>query len=416
MRLILYCLSLIFCMFPYTQIIDLNSYTQPYALIFSILAAAAAFKTLKENFPVTDAIALASLLFLGIFGFFISCMPRPDLQEVKYLLIYVSPIFFAFASFGIALEHPKVADRIITGAALAWMAVGLVQTIIDPTFASQFVGDFSDAAEVVVDSGRGTLGLAPEPTHFGFHMIILASALVLVGGRNWLSIACLVTALLIARSSSAILALTVGALLYLLLFGGKSRFLLLLIFPAYFLLGALLEFHILPDNIRVVALLNDFYQDPFYLLTSDTSANARLGGIYVGAKQIVDQIFFPAGMSSSAWLDLIGPIMAQNPWLLMLSDSGIPSGILIIIFQLGIFGIIPLAYILGRMLTRLRSHYETFLLCAVTVVFFSQYMISTPGFGMIYGMILARKLLAARMAKAHPQPARLAAQPRLALA
>lgn len=403
-------------MFPYTQIIALDSYTQPYALMFSALASMVAFPTLRSYFPAKDAIALISLAFLGVAGFLISCMPSPTLQEMKYLLIYVSPIFFAFASFGIAVEYPKAADRIIAGAALAWMAVGLIQNVVDPSFATQFVGGFSEAAEVVVDSGRGTLGLAPEPTHFGFHMTILATALVLVGGRNWLSIACLITALVIARSSSAALALGLGAFIYLVIYGKKARLFLLLIIPIYFLLGAVLKSQTLPENVRLVILLNEFYNDPLYLLTSDASANARLGGIYVGAKQILSQYFFPAGMTEAAWVDAMGPILAKNPWLLMLSGAGIPSGILIVVFQFGFIVLIPMLFVLQSMMKGLRSQYETFLLCAVLFVFFSQYMISTPGFGVIYGCVIARKLYAARATRQAAKAAGSAAIPRLAVA
>ncbi|HJS11087.1 hypothetical protein [Sphingopyxis sp.] len=399
MRLIIYSLALLFCLFPYTQILDLDSYTQPYAFLLSIIASGAAFARLRAYFPARDAIALIALAFTGLMGFLISSGTNPTFSELRYLLIYVSPVVFAFASFGIAIEYPRAADRIIVFATLTWMAVGIIQTVIDPSFASQFVGRFSAAAEVVVESGRGTLGLAPEPTHFGFHMIILAAALVLMGGRNWLSLACLVTALIIARSSSAALALGLGALIYLVIFGGRARWLLLLVVPFYFMIGLIVEAHMLPQNLRIVQLMTDFYQDPLYPVLSDASANQRLGGIYVGAKQIIVQGFMPAGMSEETWLDLIGPIMAANPWLIMLSEAGVPSGILIVGFQLGLFGLIPLIFILYRMLSGLRSHYETFLLCTMVFVFFSQYMISTPGFGVIYGMVIARRLYAARAAE-----------------
>lgn len=416
MRLTIYCLALLFCLFPYTQIIEFDSYTQPYALLFSIVATGAAFPIVRRSFPFGDLVALISLAALGTITFLINCMPSPSPQELKYLLIYISPFFFAAASFGISMEYPKIADRIIVFAAVMWVTVGLIQTLVDPSFASQFVGGFSEAAEIVVDSGRGTLGLAPEPTHFGFHMIILATAAILVGGRNWLSFACLATAVLIARSSSAVLALALGALIYLVIFGGKARLLVLLVIPVYFVLGALIDANALSEKIRLVILLKEFYNDPFYLLTSDASANARLGGIYVGAKQIVDQLFLPAGMAEQTWLDLTGPAMAKNPWLIMLSQAGVPSGILIIVFQLGFLALIPLGYILGRMLSKLPSHYETFLLCAVIFVFFSQYMISTPGFGMIYGMIVARKVLADKVKAARPTITRTAIPYRAAVA
>ena len=385
-------LGLIFCLFPYTQIFELETYTQPYALIFSAMAAVACYPFLLQRFPPRDAVILTFLAAVGVVGLLATCMPNPDAQEFKYLLSYVSPLVFALASFATVSLYPQAADRVICAAAGVWIFVGVVQTIVDPGFATQFVGTFGESAGDVVDSGRGTLGLAPEPTHFGFHMIILATALAMVGGRNVFSLLCLATAILVARSSSALLALILGSIIYVAFFTKRARFLLLLAFPAYFMIGMILDSNLLPEDMRLVYMMRDFYRDPLYALTSEGSANARLGGIWVGAKQIFDNLFLPHGMDHATWTGMIGPIMASNPWLLMLSETGIPSGILIIVFQMGFLGLIPMVMILRRMTSDLHSHYETLLISAIIFVFFSQYMISTPGFGLIYGILLARRV------------------------
>ena len=409
MKLAILCLALLFSLFPYTQIIELDSYTQPYALIFAAMATVAALPALLKSFPRGDGIALLALAAIGVVMFLLTCMPQPTSQEFKYLLIYVSPALFAFASYALIVEHPKLADRLVSGAALAWIGVGVVQVLVDPGFMTQLVGGFSDAADVVVESGRGTLGLAPEPTHFGFHMVIMAALLALIGGRNLLAIACLVTAVLIARSSSALLALVLGGIIYMVVYTGKARLLLLAVFPAYILLGAVLASGVLPESVRVVALAKDFYNDPFYLLTSDTSANMRLGGIYVGFKEIVGNAVLPFGMAHETWLDRIGPILSRNGWLLALSDSGVPSGILIVVFQAGVFGLVALGWMIWRMMSRPRSHFEALLVSVMVFVFFSQYMISTPGFGLIYGAVLARRRWASRLKGEGSRPAPRAA-------
>lgn len=409
MKLAILCLALLFSLFPYTQIIELDSYTQPYALIFAALATVAGLQTLLKSFPRGDALALLALVAIGVVMFLLNCMPQPNSQEFKYLLIYVSPALFAFSAYALIVEHPKLADRLVCGAALAWIGVGLVQVLVDPGFMTQLVGGFSEAADVVVDSGRGTLGLAPEPTHFGFHMVIMAALLALVGGRNALSIACIVTAVLIARSSSALLALVLGGIIYMVVYTGKARLMLLAVFPAYFLLGAVLASGVLPDDVRVVALAKDFYEDPFYLLTSDTSANARLGGIFVGFKEILGNAVLPFGMAHETWLDRTGPILSRNGWLLTLSEAGVPSGILIVVFQAGVFGLVALGWMIWRMMSRPRSHFEALLVSVMVFVFFSQYMISTPGFGLIYGAVLARRRWAARLkGENSPAPSRAA--------
>lgn len=411
MKLAIYALALVFCLFPYTQIVPLESYTQPYALIFSGVAAALAFPTVWRTMDRGALLALTLLALFGLAAFLLSALPRPDAQEVKYLLIYLSPVVFAMAAYGIVVEAPQLGDKVVLFAALAWVVVGAVQSLVSPSFMTQFVGEFSEASEVVVASGRGTLGLAPEPTHFGFHMVLLAAFAALVGGRNWLALACLATAVLMARSSSAILALSLGAVIYLVLYGGWMRLVLAALVPLYLALGLVVESGLLPQDVRAIALLTAFYDDPLYLITSDASANARLGGIYVGFKEILHNWLIPAGVNSDAWLARMGPIQVENPWLAFLSTSGIPSGILIVVYHLGVFGLLVLGYLLYRMLRNPRSHVEAFLLCSIVFVFFSQYMISTPGFGVLMGVILGREYLLRAGRPAFPTPAPALAGP-----
>lgn len=396
MKKALYGVALLFCLFPYTQIIPQESYTQPYALIFATLAAIVAAPLVQRVMPRSDLLALAVLAAIGLIAFIITCLPSPSPQEGKYLLIYASPVVFAIASFAIVIEEPKLSDQIICFGAIAWIVVGTIQSVFAPAFLTELVGTYSDAAEVVVESGRGTLGFAPEPTHFGFHMVILSALLALVGGRNLLALACLATAVLVARSSSAVLALGLGALINLVIFGGWARLGLLALVPLYFILGLVVTSGVLPQDVRVLYLLQELYLDPWYFFTSDTSANMRLGGIFVGVQEIANNWLMPAGLSHERWQASMGPALSRNPWLLSISEAGIPSGILIVIYQLGVFGLALMGFVLVRMLRGLQSHLETLLLCSVTFIFASQYMISNPGFGLIYGVIIGRRVLQGR--------------------
>lgn len=402
MKQALYALALLFCLFPYTQIFEIESYNQPYALLLCGMVGIVALPLVQREFPRNDLYVLIALAVAGAFTFLVTCLPNPNTQEFKYLLIYISPIIFAVAAFAVIREYPRMADRIVVASALIWMFVGVVQTLVEPSFMTQFVGSFSDSATVVVDSGRGTLGLAPEPTHFGFHMLILATLLAVIGGRNLLSIACVLTAIVVARSSSALLAIILGGFIYLLIFGGWWRSLLIATVPMYYLIGVILNLAVLPEDLRIVQLMSQFYADPFYLITSDGSANARLGGIWVGMKEIAGNSLLPAGLSHDVWMTSIGIALAKNPWLIFLSESGIPSGLLIVIYQLGVIGLGLILYILFRILTGIQSQIETLLLCAIVFVFMSQYYLSTPGFGLLLGVVVARRMFAGEASVREP--------------
>lgn len=392
MRVLVLIVGLIFCYFPYTQIIAIESYTQPYALIVCTLGALISFPTLTYHFPKPDAIALFALAFAGIFAFALTCLPSPTPQDFKSLLMYVSPAAFAFTAFALHHERPKLTERIIVSAACIWLFVGLVQTLVSPTFATGFVGVWQDSAGVVADSGRGTLGLAPEPTHHGFHMMVLAATLAVIRGRNWLSVLCIIAALIFARSSSSLLALGLGSMLFFGLQTKKGVAMLLLAFPLYFLLGLLLESQALPDSSRIVDLLQTAYESPTALIMSDYSVNVRVGGVVAGFGEIIDSYILPHGLSGEVWMRQVVSILSKYPWLFGISNSGIPSGFLIIVYQLGFIGIMLLYVPTTRFIKREGPAFENWLLACVVFVFLGQYLLSTPGFGALYGLILAKRL------------------------
>lgn len=391
MRILILAVGLIFCYFPYTQIIEIESYTQPYALIVCVMGAALSFSTLTVHFPKSDAMALCALAFAGIFVFALTCLPSPGPQDFKSLLMYVSPVAFATAAFALYHERPELTERIVTVAACAWLLVGLVQTMVSPTFATGFVGQWQESAGVVADSGRGTLGLAPEPTHHGFHMMVLAATLAVMRGRNWYSVACIIAVLVFARSSSSLLALGLGSALFFGMQTKKGIAMLLLASPLYFLLGSLFESGALPESSRIVELMRTAYESPNALIMSDYSANVRVGGVVAGFGEIIDGYFLPHGLSAEAWMSQVSSILSKYPWLFSISNSGIPSGFLIIVYQLGFIGIMLLYVPVSRFIRREGPAFENWLLACVVFVFLGQYLISTPGFGALYGFILAKR-------------------------
>ena len=129
MKKALYALALLFCLFPYTQIIPLESYNQPYAVLFSTLASIAAIPLVRRVFPRNDLLVLVGLAMAGVVGFVLTCLPQPNSQELKYLLIYLSPLVFAIATFAVTYESPRLADRLVTFAAVAWIGTGAIQAV-----------------------------------------------------------------------------------------------------------------------------------------------------------------------------------------------------------------------------------------------------------------------------------------------
>ena len=391
MRTFLIILAIFFCCFPYTQIIEFESYTQPYAVLFCVIAAVVHPGRLVQEFPRAHLSSLAGLAITGVGLWMIAAQAYGvGPQELKSLLMYVGPLAFAATGFLSYRSHPDLLAKMFAGAAVVWLLVGLVQTLIDPNFATFLIGSFQETAGSSEDSGRGTLGLAPEPTHYGFHLLILAAGLAVLGKYRWLSLLCIVAALLLARSSSALLAITVGSLLYIIC---HRRILLVpLMFAVPFIIGLkyLADSGGFPDSSRILVLLSDFLRDPYEFFYSDYSVNARIGGMLAGIDTVLADYLVPHGMANQDWLTEIAPLLSRYPWLVGISEAGIPSGFVIMVYQLGALALLLLYLPVKSFLQRSESWLQNWLLCVMVVVFMGQYLLSTPGFGLIYGFILAK--------------------------
>lgn len=391
MRSFFIILGVLFCCFPYTQIIPLESYTQPYALIFCGLAAVLHPLRLIQDMPRAHISNLAVLALAGIVLWLIAVRSYGiGPQELKSLLMYVGPIVFAAAGFLAYRDYPELIAKLVAGASIAWIAAGVIQTVVDPTFATSLIGSFHETATAAEESGRGTLGFAPEPTHYGFHLLILATALVVLGKYKWLSILCVVAALLLARSSSALLAIAVGSVLYIICHRRMALIPLIVAIPFYAGLKYLADTWAIPDNSRILVLLIEFIRDPAEFFFSDYSVNARLGGMVAGIDTVMRSYLVPHGMANQDWLNEISPLLSRYPWLVGISEAGIPSGFVILIYQMGIFALLLLYLPVSMFLRRSDARLQDWFACVVVIVFMSQYLLSTPGFGLIYGFILAK--------------------------
>jgi hypothetical protein len=386
-------LGILFCCFPYTQIITLESYTQPYALVFSGAGALMYWEKMARDFPRPHLISLLALALSGLILSLIAAgFSSLGPQEGKSLLMYVSPLAFAGAAFLAYREYPVLLPRVIAGAALVWILVGLIQRVYDVSFATALIGTFQDTATGAEDSGRGVLGLAPEPTHFGFHMLVLAAALSVLRKYRWISLLCVMTALVLAASSSALFAIVVGTMLYLLIHRRIGLLALLFAAPFLFALKVAANDGAITSSSRIIVLLNEFLLDPGSFFFSDYSVNARLGGMAAGIGTVFHDYFIPHGIANADWLSAIGPLLSRYPWLIAISEAGIPSGFVIFAYQLGALALLLLYLPVRTYLARSTSELQNWLLPIALIVFMGQYLLSTPGFGLLYGLILAKGL------------------------
>lgn len=405
-------LFLLATVFPYTQIVPSSGYTQPYAMLLGSMIFLMRFTPICAAMSRHDRWALFGLALLGVSVFFLSAFPYDNVQEIKYLLNYLSPLVVGGAALFCATRYPELTRRVVLFALFAWFFTAIVQWRIKPDFLAFLVGPWAGVALDMAASGRGVLSLAPEPTHHAFHMMLLAAAASLLGLGRWVVLLCLVSVLILAKSSNALLVLALGFAWFACL--RPTRF---VVVAAAGLLGLslLLSLHdsVLPSGSRMAILLGEMLQDPSQLLR-DRSANARLGGLAASTMYLFQDWLMPHGMGFDTWQQAAASILKQFDWLFSISDGGPPSGYGILVFQCGLLAVPPLAIIISRIASVPVPRPQRFIVLSAIVVFLFQFYVSSPMFGFIYAMAIYahRRMLAPEVGDvrvgAGPRPVSLA--------
>lgn len=384
-------LLLLLIAFPYVQLVPSASYTQPFPLLLGALLFSL-HSRLLWRLPFTDRAALIGLAALGCAIFLLTCVPYTSPQEYKYLLNYVSPLFVTIAALRYLERNPLAGRRLLQCAILTWVAVAAIQKLHNPTFATALLGQWGEHSLDIIQSGRGVLGLAPEPTHHAFHILVLAACLALLDGSRrsrGLLLLCVADALALAASSSAILVLGIAALIWLTFCRSRWILLALAVAALGWSMGMSADWF-LAQGSRAHALISEVLADPTSLMSIDYSLNIRLGGLSSVVLDAFRNAFAPHGMSTQAWESARLQLLADMPWLMDLSTVGPPSGIGLLLFQAGAFAAPFIWLIFRRILCVRTGMIERVLLLATPFIFLSQYYISAPSFSLLYACALWR--------------------------
>ena len=381
-------LLLVFILFPFTKILPLETYNQPYAFALGlILLVLAPGQFLRM--PRRDRMMLTYFLALGI-GMFLLVIPRQaGLRELQYLLIYATPFFVVPVVLDIVRSHTEHAKRILTIGIVLWVGVAIIQTIYDPNFLTFLVSSSTELGSNVVDSGRGVLSFAPEPTHFGLHMLAMGATLYLLRGPNWAVALAIISSLVLARSSFALLVLVLGFVTWVMLAVRRWPLVALIAGSSYF--AQYIASSIFPEDSRIGRLLAVFTQSGRDVLL-DYSVNARLYGIYAPIAESFANFLIPLGIHQDDWLRLRDVILAENPHIINLSTSGAASGYGIVLVQAGLLGLPALIYFFRRICLVNKTEWTGFVPTSGFFVFLGQLNLSTPTFS----LLLAAAIFAAQ--------------------
>ena len=378
-------LALLFASFPFTQIVPLDTYNQPYAVTFGALALGLNLRFLG-NLPVADRWALAGLAGLGAILLAFESINGLEGREIVYMLSYLTPVLLVPPLRQLMQDRPDIARQVMSFAVLAWVGVSLVQRLYDVSFLNFLASDAENLAENIAASGRGVIGLAPEPTHHGLHMLCLAAALYLLDGKKWIVSMALVSPIAFAGSSFSVLAMACGLTVWAATNPLRRSWYFLAV-AAVLVIGATVPF-LLDSQTRIAMFVNQIQTEGLEVLVSDASANARLSGIFLPIGEMIQRAGVPLGLSLRSWMEMRDHILTQNSWVFSLSGSGPASGFGLLLVQGGIFAL-PIVLLIGkRLLFDLRETTKGALSAITFFVFCGQIYLATPSFGLVYAAAL----------------------------
>lgn len=376
------------CFFPYLQYAPISGYTQPifFVLALVLLFSATRFPISRNVFLLLGAwciLGLSMLFYDVVLGFGVS------LRSLQNLFPFVSIPVVGLTALVLYHKNKKLLLRMLKVSLFLWFVVGLVQFIWNPSFLSFLLGVHSQNSLNSFNSGRGVAALAPEPSYYGFHLVLLVSLAVILKLPKKYVLLGLVQVIFFAQSMSVILALVLGAFIYLLFLRPIIFFGVLLtaaLSSVFFsLYGPSIEF--MPEGSRAGYLLHTAIQTPVLLL-EDYSVNSRVGGLYTSL--LSDGL--PHGFSTQEWRVHAESILSETHWLNEIRMTSPASGLGAIYFQTGLIGTFLLFMFFGEILRASFSRKKEvgqLVVFSIPFVFLSQFSLATPLFAILLGISLS---------------------------
>ncbi len=336
---------LFFCFFPYFQIINLNTDSQPYALLFSLLLYPSLFeRKMKIDFVL--------LLGCFIFSFGILLLRPIDLGAVKSLINYLSLFSISYISYRCLQKNNGLSFKFYKIVVYIWFVVGFVQLFIMPSFMDIFIPRGDNAH--LLKTGRGVVGLTPEPTFYGIVTIfMLFIGFLNFRGEKQLKITILllfIQLFVLSRSSMVIFILIISSSilgLYHLFserkYALRNAIILLCILGlitggVYFLINHL-------KGWRISTLLEIAVDNPALFVSSDESVNERFIHFFFPIYGFICNWGFPHGYNEfNVFMKEAYNSGNFDQLLIYYRDdyNKIMSGFGAIFFELGIIGFLPI--------------------------------------------------------------------------
>lgn len=383
-------LFLIFCFFPYVQIINLGTDSQPYALALSLLL----FPLLIKQKISKDIFYLA-ILFVSSIAVAIICNAF-SFNAIRSIVNYGSLFLVGFATFRILERSNGLNYSLFKVVCWLWFIVGAVQTLLYP----KFLTFLTFRAVGSGDLGRGAVGLAPEPTFYGVavFVFIVVYFINFSNKRDYLLLSSLIIQLIFfSKSSTVIMVLGASSIffgLYSLIASRASlkQKLSIAVGVSFFMATGIAIFNYFLSDSRAYFLLVKLYENPYAFMLVDGSVNERFIHFFFPILGFIQHWGLPSGIDTfNEYMKHIYASGRYDDLLFYYRDnySRIMSGYGSALFELGIIAlIIPIVlYRNFRPLFR-KNHVFVLLFISINGILFNAVPFSNSLIAFLFGNII----------------------------
>jgi hypothetical protein len=295
----IYFLIVFFCFFPYIAILPLPTDSSPNALIISFIGLF--FLIANRKFILTRD--FVRLLIIAAVSVMLILFTDNKFNGIRYAGNYVSLFFLTYVSYVFMRMYGKVPYKFYKISVFVWFLVGFIQSFIYPDFLIGVTSrNFSSGIGTsLTEGGRGALGLAPEPTYYGW----ICVQFLIMGLLNYRRekkfalyiILILISLVILSRSSGALLFL----LLSLVIWGGYAVLRVNLKAIKYAIVAVIISIPLLillsNSETRMGYFIRGLSENN-NMLVEDGSANERMNHVLISFKGCFNNFGLPNGYES----------------------------------------------------------------------------------------------------------------------
>jgi hypothetical protein len=336
-----YWLLIIFCFYPYLNFLRLGSDTQPNALIFSFFVL---FYNFKNKIPTYYLLTL--IVFISAIVMFLSS--QMVMGSILSLSNYISVLIVPIAIYFTLLHFKGLSYQFYKLVVYIWLFVGLVQRFVSNTFLSFLLSRNSGLSNGVVElTGRGVVGLTPEPTYYGTTILlfIIVYFLNFYDKKDYkILLALFFQIIILSKSSTSIIVLFFCIFLYFIILLFKSNIKIIFYAIFGFIVSSLSFFLFVPlfNNSRIYKIFTVFTTNP-QLIFLDQSISERFNAVYFTVGSLFENLGLPQGFNTyQKYIYLKSTLPEYKMFFLNYSFenySRILSGYGMAFYELGIFGL-----------------------------------------------------------------------------